>query len=250
MTTITIDAPALRGRSGRGVSVAVIDSGVNPDHPHVGEIAGGVAFTTDGEVHDDVVDRLGHGTAVIAAIQEKAPDADIHVLKVFDDALATSVPTLVKAIDWASERHIWLVNLSLGTPNSARAAQLAAAVERARSRGTIIVSAREHEGIPWLPGSLPGVLGILLEEDCPRDAVRVLADASEQSSGGVVLLASGYPRPIPGVPPERNLNGISFAVANATGMVARAAEGTDRLTVGGVARLLDTAAGSGPRRES
>ena len=31
--------------------------------------------------------------------------------------------------------------------------------------------------------------------------------------------ASGYPRPIPGVPPERNLKGISFAVANVTGLL-------------------------------
>jgi hypothetical protein len=40
-----------------------------------------------------------------------------------------------------------------------------------------------------------------------------------------VLKACAYPRPIPGVPPERNLNGISFAVANATGVLARLLEG-------------------------
>lgn len=38
----------------------------------------------------------------------------------------------------------------------------------------------------------------------------------------MVARASGYPRPIPGVPPERNLKGISFAVANVTGVLARA----------------------------
>jgi hypothetical protein len=37
-----------------------------------------------------------------------------------------------------------------------------------------------------------------------------------------VFRASGYPRPIPGVPADRNLHGISFAVANVTGFVARA----------------------------
>jgi hypothetical protein len=37
--------------------------------------------------------------------------------------------------------------------------------------------------------------------------------------------ASGFPRPIPGVPPERNLKGLSFAVANATGLLAVALEG-------------------------
>ena len=40
--------------------------------------------------------------------------------------------------------------------------------------------------------------------------------------GASAVLASGYPRPIAGVPPERNLNGISFAVANATGVLAAA----------------------------
>jgi len=37
------------------------------------------------------------------------------------------------------------------------------------------------------------------------------------------MIASGYPRPIPGVQPRRNLYGISFAVAQASGFAARAA---------------------------
>ena len=40
----------------------------------------------------------------------------------------------------------------------------------------------------------------------------------------MVYVASGYPRSLPGVPRERNLHGISFAVANMTGFVARACE--------------------------
>ena len=38
------------------------------------------------------------------------------------------------------------------------------------------------------------------------------------------FLASGYPRPAPGIPKERNLQGISFAVANMSGFAARALE--------------------------
>ena len=45
------------------------------------------------------------------------------------------------------------------------------------------------------------------------------ADASRP-----LFRASGYPRPIPGVPREKNLAGISFAVANATGFIARGIE--------------------------
>src|SRR5688572_503616 len=56
-------APAL-GPTGRGVRIAVIDSGVFATHPHINGIAGGVAIALDGSEHSDFVDRLGHGTAV------------------------------------------------------------------------------------------------------------------------------------------------------------------------------------------
>lgn len=211
--------------TGRGVRIAVIDSGYHPGHPHLDPIAGGVAFTTEGERHDDIVDRLGHGTAVTAAIQEKAPGSSVYAVKVFEDALATAVPTLVRAIDWASERRCRLINLSLGTPHAFRAEDLQPAVDRAVERGSLIVSPSEHEGRSWLPGSLPGALGVRLDWDVSRGTVRI-----EERDGERVIMASGYPRPIPGVPPERNLKGISFAAANATGILARAIEGRPEIT--------------------
>ena len=207
-------------RTGRGVRIAVVDSGIHAAHPHVGGIAGGVAFAPGGRAADDFIDRLGHGTAVAAAIREKAPGAEIFAVKVFHDALATGVSQLVRAIDWAASRGIELVNLSLGTANPEHEAALRGAVERAARAGTLLVSAREHQGAPWFPGSLPGVLPVLLDWACPRAEYR--ADLTPE--GSVVFRASGYPRPIPGVPPERNLKGISFAVANMTAFAARALE--------------------------
>jgi hypothetical protein len=62
---------------------------------------------------------------------------------------------------------------------------------------------------------MPGVVGVVLDPDQPRHTVAVV-----ELPSGVAVRASPYPRPIPGVPPERNLNGISFAVANATGVLA------------------------------
>jgi hypothetical protein len=47
--------------------------------------------------------------------------------------------------------------------------------------------------------------------------------------GAALFLASGFPRPIPGVPPERNLQGVSFAVANVTGFLARLLEAEPQL---------------------
>ncbi|MYE34821.1 S8 family serine peptidase [Candidatus Palauibacter polyketidifaciens] len=212
-------AAPLWSRTGRGVSIAVIDSGAHPGHPHLGLLAGGIALTPDGREHDDLTDRLGHGTAVTAAIQEKAPGARVRVVRVFHEELATSARTLAKAIDWAGERGCQLANLSLGTPRRSRIEMLQPAVEHAARAGTLVIAAYSHEGERWLPGSLPGALGVCLDWDLPRHRVRI-----GRRDGRRVLYASGYPRPIPGVPPTRNLNGISFAVANATGIVALALE--------------------------
>ena len=51
--------------------------------------------------------------------------------------------------------------------------------------------------------------------------------------GGSAFLASGFPRPIPGVSPARNLGGISFAVANVTGVLARLLEAEPEVSSAG-----------------
>ena len=217
---LRLDAPPPDELRGDGVRVAVVDSGVHAAHPHVGGVAGGVAIGSDGSEADDYVDRLGHGTAVAAAIREKAPGAGLFAVRVFGDRLTTSCGALVRAIEWATEHEARLVNLSLGTSNPAHEARLAAAVRRAAERGVLVVAARRSDGLRWLPGSVPGAIGVLLDWSCSRHSVRVGVD----HQGDPVFSASGFPRPIPGVSPARNLGGISFAVANVTGMLARLLE--------------------------
>jgi subtilisin family serine protease len=208
------------GASGRGVRVAVIDSGVNPRHPHISGVAGGVSVFGPGQIEEDsFLDRLGHGTAVMAAIQEKAPDAEYFAVKLFHNSLRASAPALIAALEWALAQRADVVNLSLGTLNFEYEGRFQALVESATACGTVLVSAREAEGRACLPGSQPGVIGVGLDWDCPRERYRV-----EEVGGGRVYYASGYPRSLPGVPRERNLNGISFAVANMTGFVIRARE--------------------------
>jgi subtilisin family serine protease len=224
----TLDDPPFAGRTGRGVVVAVVDSGVHASHPHVGSIKGGVTIGSEG-VSEGYVDPLGHGTAVAAAIHEKAPDAELLIVKVFDRSLATSAAVLAEAIVWGAENGARLVNLSLGTANVEREAMLRDAVDHAASLGAIVVSASEVDGRPWFPGSLPGVAGVRLDPACPRDQLRITKDEA------TTWWASGYPRPIPGVSPERNLSGVSFAVANVTGFLARAAEGATGMQIGQIA---------------
>jgi subtilisin family serine protease len=198
------------------VRIAVVDSGVAAGHPHVGNVIGGV-YLTPSEETTDFSDRLGHGTAVSAAIREKAAAAELLAVKVFDRALATNADVLGRAIRWAADNGARLINLSLGTPNEQHRPALAAALDYASERGALIVAAVEYEGRAMFPGSLPGAVAVRLDPDCPRDALIV---GDDETFG-----ASGYPRPIPGVPPDRNLYGVSFAVANTTGLLARLLQG-------------------------
>jgi hypothetical protein len=198
------------------VRVAVIDSGVHADHPHVQGVWGGVAIDEHGRTHGDYVDRLGHGTAVTAVIREKAPEAEIFAIKVFDRELAATGWALVAACEQARECGAHLVNLSLGTENRDHEPALIGAVDRLLLTGAKIVAAGEQDGKRWLPGSLTGVWPVLLDWSVPRDECRMTFTAG----GAIAFRASGLPRPIPGVPPERNLKGMSFAVANVTGWLA------------------------------
>jgi hypothetical protein len=183
------------------MKIAIIDSGIHPNHPHVGEIAGAVEIKLTGE-GPDATDRLGHGTAVAGAIRERAPDAELYAVKVFDRRLTANIAVILRALEWCRDHGIDLVNLSLGTENPAHRENFV----RALSDDLLVVSAASA-----LPGSLPEVIGVLPDPDCPRDAFRYRDR---------VFHASPYARPIPGVPVDRNLRGISFAVANMTGLVA------------------------------
>ena len=203
---------------GATLRVAVIDSGIAPGHPHVGSVAGGIALV--GEDPNDTRDRLGHGTAVAAAILEKLPQnaAELIAVRVLDRELATTARILSLGIEWATTASARLINLSLATTNAAHAALFAHAVDVAGEQGAIVVSARGERGASLFPGSLRGVIGVRADSECPRFSLAVDVD---EGDGWPVLVASPFPRPIDGVSVDRNLSGVSFAVANATGLLGR-----------------------------
>ena len=191
------------------VRIGVLDSGVCCTHPHVGKIVDGITISAEG-VAPGYEDNLGHGTAVAAVIHHLNPDARLVAVKIFDGKLATSLRTVIRAIDWCLDHDIQIINLSLGTLNPEYRSAFEDAVERTHSAGAVIVSALEMSGDPALPGSLAGVIGVLEAEQyqvCHR-------------YGKPVYTAPPYPRDIPGVPRERNLKGVSFAVARISARVA------------------------------
>ena len=205
-----------RPAAGEGVRIVVADSGVHASHPHIGQVAGGVGVSPAGTLGDDYLDRLGHGTAVTAAIREKAPGAEVLVARVFDRRLDTTVEALVAAIRWGVAKRADLINLSLGTANEGHAERLQVVVNEAAAAGAWVVAAGEQEGTRWLPGSLNQVVSVALDWTLPREACVVVP----RDGSLPIVRASGFPRPIPGLPPEKNLKGLSFAVANATGLLA------------------------------
>jgi hypothetical protein len=218
--------------TGRGLRIAVIDSGVNPRHPHIVARTHRVVFTPDGNGDD----LLGHGTAVMAAIQEKAPDAEYWAVKIFSTTLRTRHSRLVSALEWAIENRMDIINLSLGTPNPEAREDLQRLVNQARERGTLVISARANRYRLVMPGALEGVVAVDLDPEIPRDRYRI--EAAEHT---IRCWASGYPRPLPGMPPERNLSGVSFAVANVTGFAARVCERLQPRDLAAVSRALGSA---------
>jgi len=218
------------------IRIAVIDSGVQAQHPHIlaNNLDPGFAVTRDGTVLSGpkfTQDRLGHGTAVMAAIQQWSPQARCTPVRVFDDALRASPRALVAALGHCIDAGFDLVNLSLGTTNTAHQEAFGAVAMLAREAGVVLVAASDIDGTPCFPGALPDVLGVGLDWDCPRETC-VPGDAT----AGICFQTSGHPRPIDGVPQRRNLHGVSFAVANVTGFAGQALAGAGHLP-NGPARL-------------
>jgi subtilisin family serine protease len=199
----------------RAVRVGIIDSGINTAHPHIGNVMGGEAISVDGD-SPDFQDTLGHGTAIAALIHYNAPQAHLFAVKVFQNKLATDLATILRAIDWCLGNKMDVINLSLGTLNADHRAPFQTAMKNIRAAGVAIVTAFAINAQPALPGSLLGTVAVLADAQCPWGEHRLT-----QIEGKPVFVASPYPRPTPGVPPERNLHGISFAVAHVTGVVAR-----------------------------
>ncbi len=175
----------------------------------MGKIVDGITITPNGAI-SGYEDTLGHGTAVAAVIHHLNPEADLVAVKIFDRKLATSLPVVIHAIDWCLEHDIQVINLSLGTLNPEHRRAFEDVVARTRQAGAVIVSALEMSGAAALPGSLAGVIGVM-----EADEYQV-----NHRYGKLVYTAPPFPRDIPGVPRERNLKGVSFAVARVSAQIA------------------------------
>jgi hypothetical protein len=203
-------APKLApGATGRGVRVALLDTGVNFEHPHirrsglqVGVVRGPSGlFVEQPDLHGD---RVGHGTACAALLFHLAPEVELISVRVTDARPSTDAERLAFAILSAAELGAEIIAVPLGTPNPNH--DLEAAVRSVVAQGCVVVAARP--GPVVYPAILPGVLGV-----AHRDGVDLLYEAGE-------WWAEGRARPVPGSP-SRNFHGPSLAVARLSAGLAR-----------------------------
>ena len=147
--------------SGDGVTIAVIDTGIDTRHA---ALRRRVIFTKD-FTGGDGMDRFGHGThvaGIIAGALGRTADtrdycgitygASLINLRALGDDGSGTVSTVVDAIDWAVDHrrdfNIRIINLSLGTPvlQPYRDDPLCEAVERAADAGILVVVAAGNQG--------------------------------------------------------------------------------------------------------
>ncbi len=220
----------LDGLDGTDVRVAVVDSGIRVDHPHLPPPAGGIAIGSG--ARDEVpaagsdgsaaapgsappyVDTAGHGTACAGIIHEIAPGAALYAVRVLAADLTATAASLVEALAWVADQRMDVANLSLGSA-APQDGELAAACERAARAGVILVAAHHNQGCPSLPAACSQVISVGAAAGLgARDYVLTGQDDPE-------LLARGDPQRVCWLDPDYVLlDGTSFAAARIAGLVA------------------------------
>jgi subtilisin len=156
------------GATGKGVRVAVIDSGIEADHPRLDDCVdqeGGVALELGdgGEIverpgpHPDL---FGHGTACAAIIHELAPEASITSIRVLGERLSGKAQVFLHALAWAVEQGFQVINLSLGTPKRDWALPFYEICDQAYFRGSFMVTAANNQPVVSFPSLFGSVTSV------------------------------------------------------------------------------------------
>ncbi|MBV9209503.1 MAG: S8 family serine peptidase, partial [Acidobacteria bacterium] len=135
---------AWRSKTGRGVRVAVIDSGIDTAHPVLKDkVKSSVeVFQQDGKYEfrpSTAGDEVGHGTACAGIIARVAPDAELHSIKIMR-GYGMHEP-YVACLDYAVKQKMQVINLSVGVTAKVTYKPLHDILHRAYRYGCLIVAA-------------------------------------------------------------------------------------------------------------
>ena len=187
---------------GKTIKVGVIDTGIENEHPELRDsYKGGYDFVDDDEIPND---ESGHGTHVAgtsAAADNQvgvvgvSPEVEIYSLKVLGGADGTGLSSdVIRAIDWAIEHKLHVVNLSLGSDRGSVLEEMA--LQRLADAGIIAVAAAGN-GYRGLDGlSYPATYSTVLSVGAV-DSTQTVAGFSQRGSAlklvapGVSVLSAG-----------------------------------------------------------
>ncbi len=214
---------------GDGVTVGVVDTGVNADRPELaGAVLSGAEFP---ELGTGTRDERGHGTEVAALVVGVAPAAKILPVKLNGNNTEANA-----AIRWAVDHGARVLNLSLG---SSATGTFDESLRYAAERDVVVVAAAGNSGTDkgvTAPANGPGVLAVSAVDEDGRFAPDVSVEGQE-----VALAAPGV-----GVTPAGG-SGTSFAAALVSGAAALVRAAHPDLSAPEVVGLLtSTAKDAGP----
>ncbi len=242
--TLRLDQ-AHRLATGKGVRVAVVDTGVDFDHPDLRDRVtvannfvdrGERTFTTD--IHGTAVAGVIAASVNDVGIVGVAPDAEIYALKACwqqppaaREAVCNSY-TLAKAMDFAITKGSQVINFSLGGPPDALLGRL---IGVALSKGIVVVAANGGPSRDF-PASLQGVIGIIGSDDLKGSAAAPTPAASSQGPA----LAAPAVDVLTTVPKGSYdfFSGSSLAAAEVSGIAALLLQKDPKLTPARVAEVI------------
>jgi hypothetical protein len=237
---------AHRLATGNGVTVAVIDSGVDPNHP---DLAGAIVGSYDAAGTDR---PHPHGTGMAGAIASRgtvmgvAPGAKLLTVRAFStstqDAEGTTL-NIIKGLDWAAAHGARIVNMSFAGPADPR---LKDALGKANAKGIVLIAAAGNAGPnspPLYPAADPEVIAVTA-----TDAADALFSGANRGKY-IAVAAPGVDVLVPAPDASYQLTtGTSVAAAEVSGVVALLMERNPKLTPKDVRRILmRTAKHLGPK---
>src|SRR6266849_5913747 len=231
------------GRTGRGVRVAVVDSGIDTEHPDLkGKVKESVeAVAEDGRIDfrpSTSGDQAGHGTACAGIIASVAPDVDLYSVKVLGPKASGSGDMFLVGLDYAIKQKFQVINLSLGTTKREFFAPLHELLDRAYQSGCIVVSAANNLPYPSYPSIFSSSVVSVVKRSGgdPFNFGYRYGQVIELVAPGVEVTTTwpggGY----------RQLTGNSFACPYVVGIIALIKEAYPNLTPFQVKSILYTIA--------
>lgn len=225
---VQIGLPAVQGiLSGTGVTVAVLDTGIDATHPVFGArlVPGRDLVHFDDTPQDGPEPgqpggiAQGHGTHVSGVIAHIAPESKIMPMRILNVDGRGNTFILAYAIEWAAMNGADVINMSLGTDCSSKV--LEESVLDAQARGVIMVAAAGNSNLdaPQCPAGDPGVLGVTAvdETDKKADFANFGADWIDLAAPGVGITSTV---PVSGSILYGTWSGTSMATPFAAGAAA------------------------------